>query len=168
MSAEFWIKSLQLLKHPEGGYYKETYRSPEQIDNSALPERFNGSRSFSTGIYFLLNSSEFSAFHRIQSDEMWHFYSGSSLHVYVIDPSGKMKTLKLGSDYENGEVFQAVVQAGCWFASRVNDLRADAYSLVGCTVAPGFDFKDFEMADRSKLTQEFPQYKDLIESLTRL
>lgn len=150
--------------HPEGGWFKETYRSDEIVLHEHLPNRFSDGRSFSTAIYFLLEGEQFSSFHRIKSDEMWHFYYGDALHVYVIDEAGNLEVIKLGSDLENGEVFQAVVKAGCWFASR--PAKAHTFSLVGCTVAPGFDFADFELAHRSALIQLYPQHKELIESLT--
>lgn len=163
----YWVEKYAMQPHPEGGFFVETYRSAESIDHSALPTRFKGSRSFSTGIYFLLESPHFSAFHRIQADEMWHFYAGSALDVYVIFPEdGRLEVIKLGPDPDQGEVFQAVVPAGTWFASR--PASNNSYALVGCTVAPGFDFADFEMADRAALTSEFPQYTRLINELTRV
>ncbi len=163
--ANYWIEKYQLLPHPEGGYYAETYRSAETVRPDALPERFKGERSFSTGIYFLLESHHFSAFHRIQSDEMWHFYAGEALEVFVIYPeSGNLDLIRLGQNPENGEVFQAVVPAGTWFASR--PAAGGLYALVGCTVSPGFDFEDFEMAEREKLSLKFPQHRDLIKHLT--
>ena len=158
---KYWIKHLQLEQHPEGGYFKESYRASEKVNNR------NGlSRSASTGIYFLMTSSAFSAFHKIESDEMWHFYEGAALSVYIIKPNGELEVLKIGRDIENGEKLQGVVPAGCWFASKVDDQTA--YSLVGCTVAPGFDFNDFVLADRKELTDAFPQHAEIIKELTRL
>jgi predicted cupin superfamily sugar epimerase len=162
--ADYWIEKLGLQKHPEGGYFKETYRSNEIILKQALPARFNGDRVFSTCIYFLLNKKEFAAFHVIQQDEVWHFYEGSSLTIHIIDPKGDYSTVKLGRDIENGESLQAVVRAGCWFAAAVDN--KEAFSLVGCTVAPGFDFADFKIADRKKLVDLYPEHKDIIEKYT--
>ena len=163
--ASYWIEKYNLQPHPEGGYYAETYRSGDMIDKHALQSRFGGSRSYSTGIYFLLEKGDFSAFHRIASDEMWHFYAGEALDIFVIDPeTGKLQMIRLGADPEKGETFQAVVPAGTWFASR--PAEGSSYALVGCTVAPGFDFEDFEMADRSALSSDFPQHHDLITALT--
>ena len=164
--AQYWINHLALSPHPEGGYYRATYNSGLTIARSALPSSYQGDRSASTAIYFLLDRENFSAFHRIASDELWHFYAGSSLVVYVIDPEGNYSELHLGAGSDEGEVFQAVVKAGCWFASRVKD--GAGFALVGCTVAPGFDFADFELATRSELIPAYPQHRKLIEELTRL
>jgi hypothetical protein len=143
-----------------------TYQSELTIVRGALPSRYQGDRSASTAIYFLLDGQDFSAFHRIASDELWHFYAGSSLVVYVIDREGNYSELHLGAGSDEGEVFQAVVKAGCWFASRVKD--GAGFALVGCTVAPGFNFADFELAVRSELTTAYPQHRKLIEELTRV
>lgn len=164
ITAEHFIKSLDLQKHPEGGYYREVYRSNELIKKEYLPDRFNGSRCFSTSIYFLLESSDFSAFHRIKSDEIWNFFSGSSITIYILDSSGNLKQIKLGSNINNNEHFQLTVLYGCWFAAKVNEPLS--YSLVGCTVSPGFDFEDFEMGNRKELTEIYPQHKSIIEELT--
>jgi len=161
---DYWIEKLGLQRHPEGGFFKETYRSREVILKQALPQRFGGDRVFSTCIYFLLNKKEYAAFHAIQQDEGWHFYEGSSLTIHIIDPQGEYSAVKLGRDLEHGESFQAVVRAGCWFAAAVNN--PEAYSLVGCTVAPGFDFADFEIGDRNRLLDLYPAHKDIIEKYT--
>lgn len=150
--------------HPEGGYFAETYRSAETIAQSALPDRFGGERSFGTAIYFLLESRHTSALHRIQSDEIWHFYAGGPLEIFVIYPDKTLTIIRLGNNPEWGEVFQAVVPAGCWFGSK--PAEGIDFSFVGCTVAPGFDFADFEMADRTSLLNAFPEHKAVIEMLT--
>jgi predicted cupin superfamily sugar epimerase len=164
-SASYWIEKYNLLPHPEGGHYIETYRSAESITAGALPVRFeNGSRAFSTGIYFLLEQNEFSAFHRIKSDEMWHFYAGEALDIFVIHPAtARLEVIQLGANPEIGETFQAVVPAGTWFASR--PAKNSIYALVGCTVSPGFDFADFEMAGKDELIDLFPQHETLIREL---
>ena len=154
MNAQHYIKTLALLPHPEGGYYKETYRSKESI---TLPQ---GERNYSTAIYFLLEENNFSAFHKIKSDELWHFYAGDVLEVIEITTEGKLKITELGP-YN----FQYCVPAGNWFGSRVK--QGGKFSLVGCTVSPGFDFKDFEMAEKDSLLKEFPEYDSIIEELTR-
>lgn len=163
--AASWIATLGLQKHPEGGYYRETYRASETVDSDALPGRFGGVRSYATAIYYLLCGSDFSALHRLRSDEMWHFYTGAPLTIHVIDPCGDYAPLTLGSGPERGEVFQAVVPAGCWFGATVKN--PGTYALVGCTVAPGFDFTDFELAERDALLRRYQQHRALIESLTR-
>jgi hypothetical protein len=164
-NAQYWIDRLSLSPHPEGGYYRVTYQSELTIAQDALPSTFRGNRHASTAIYFLLARKDFSAFHRLASDELWHFYIGSALTVYVIDPEGNYSELHLGDAFEAGEVFQAVVKAGCWFASRLKNPAG--FALVGCTVAPGFDFADFEMAKRTELVASYPKHRKLIEELTR-
>jgi len=159
------VEKFQLLPHPEGGYYKENYRSAEMIGHTSLPQRFTGDRNFSTAIYFLLEQGNFSAFHRIQSDECWHFYAGQRLHVHVIHPNGEYELLKLGNNLSNGESFQAMVPAGSWFASET--APGGSFSFVGCTVAPGFDFADFELAKATELVQQFPSMEILIRRLCR-
>ncbi|MFP4123129.1 cupin domain-containing protein [Coleofasciculus sp.] len=165
-NAGYWIEKLGLQKHPEGGYYKETYRSDEEIAHENLPKRFSGRRNFSTAIYFLLVGTEFSALHRIKSDELWHFYAGSSLTIHVVEQSGNYRPIKLGENLDEGEAFQAVVKAGDWFSATVNNPQS--YSLVGCTVAPGFDFNDFELGKREELIKRYPQHQSLIEKMTRV
>jgi len=159
-----FISKYQLRAHPEGGYYTETYRSAELIPAGSLPNRFKGTRNFSTAIFFLLEGNQFSAFHRIQSDEVWHFYSGIGLHIYILFPDGSGDILKLGDDLQSGYSHQHVVPAGCWFASK--PVLDNGFSFVGCTVAPGFDFADFEMAKKEKLLSEYPRYKEWINMLT--
>ncbi len=163
--AAYWIQRLGLEAHPEGGHYRQTYRADLTLARKSLPTQFTGARAASTAIYFLLKGDEFSALHRLHSDEVWHFYVGSSLVVSVIDADGCYSEILLGSDPEAGEVLQAVVKAGCWFGSRVKD--GHGFALVGCTVAPGFDFADFEMGKRAELTRKYPQHRNVIESLTR-
>jgi hypothetical protein len=163
--AQLWIDGLQLRRHPEGGWFRETYRSEEVLAGAALPPRFGGDRAFSTAIYFLLDGEDFSALHRIKQDEAWHFYDGSPVTLHVIDPEGTYSTIKVGRDLRAGEVPQAVVKAGCLFGATVNDIRS--YALVGCTVAPGFDFADFEMPSREELCRLHPRHRQLVERLTR-
>lgn len=160
------IDHFELIPHPEGGFYKEVYRSEGIIPKNSIPEKFSGDRSYCTSIYFLLTSDNFSAFHRIKQDEIWHYYEGAPLFVHVIDENGKYHKFELGEDYKNGQVRQLVVPANLWFASSVKD--ENSHSFVGCTVAPGFDFEDFEMADRMELIKEFPSFKSEITALTRL
>ena len=165
ISAQQLIALYNLQPHPEGGWYKETYQSKEQIDADSLPERFCGSRAFSTAIYFLLEQGNFSAFHRIKSDECWHFYAGDPLVVYVLQQDGTLDEIMLGNDITNGQLFQYVVPANCWFASR--PAFDSKFCFVGCTVAPGFDFADFEMADAAVLSALYPQHQTAIQELCR-
>ena len=136
MSSQFYIDQLDLQPHPEGGYFKETYRSVGTIPANALPGGFTGARSFSTAIYYLLQKGEFSTFHRIQSDECWHFYAGQTLLIHIIFDNGQYVCVKLGTNIDAGETFQFVVPAKAWFASE--PATGSAFALVGCTVAPGF------------------------------
>ena len=165
MTVQQLIQQYNLQPHPEGGWYKETYKSTEYISGNTLPERFDGSRSFSTAIYFLLEQGNFSAFHRIKSDECWHFYAGDPLLVYVMQLNGTLDIIHLGNDIEKGQVFQFVVPANCWFAS--TPAPGSHFCFVGCTVAPGFDFTDFELAKASSLSALFPQHIAIIEELCR-
>ncbi|XWN38010.1 MAG: cupin domain-containing protein [Balneola sp.] len=159
------ITTLNLQKHPEGGYFIESYRSEGVIPSEVLKDGIDGDRNYCTGIYFLLTSDNFSAFHRIKQDEMWHFYEGSPLVVHMIDKEGGYSFQKIGLDLEDGQVPQFVVPKGVWFASEV--MKPDSYSFVGCTVAPGFDFADFELAEKDSLISEFPKYSKIINRLTR-
>ena len=163
ITAKQLIDKYQLIAHPEGGHYRQTYSSAGKIPKSVLPPAFQNDRFFSTAIYFLLEKNQFSAFHRIAGDELWHFYTGSGLHIYVIHPDGRGEVLKLGDDLENGFAFQHVVPAGAWFASQSSD--KNGFSFVGCTVAPGFDFEDFEMANKAEMLRDYPQHGAWIESL---
>ncbi|MFZ1917085.1 MAG: cupin domain-containing protein [Terriglobales bacterium] len=163
--AAYWVAKLDLIPHPEGGYYRQTYRSELAIAKEALPAEFTGARPVCTAIYFLLEGGNFSAFHRLRSDEMWHFYFGGTVSVHVIELDGRHSEILLGNDPEAGEAFQAVVKAGRWFASCVRNPAT--FALVGCTVAPGFDFEDFEMAEREELVKLYPQHQKLIERFTR-
>jgi len=161
--ASYWIEHLNLLPHPEGGYYKEVYRSGEEVKRQSLPDRFPGDRSFSTSIYFLLEKDNFSAFHRIKSDEVWHFYDGDPISIYVIDTDGILTLYKLGLSPDKGIVPQVTIPANTWFASE----STGKFSLVGCTVSPGFDFNDFEMADRGLLIKQLENQHKIIEKFTR-
>lgn len=172
------------------GYFRETYRAGESIPHGALPARFAGARVFSTAIYFLLTAGECSALHRIRSDEVWHYYAGSPLTVVTIDDAGTLVTRTLGSDTERGARFQTVVPAGAWFGAMVaaagapppgvagaasgrsagalaDVVAGGAFTLVGCTVAPGFDFADLELGARADLLRRYPQHRAVIECLTR-
>ncbi len=164
-SAKFWVEHLALRPHPEGGYFRQTYIANEFIARSHLPSRYTGARAFSTAIYFLLEYPDFSAFHRLQSDEVWHFYTGHSLNLWLLSPQGQLSHVQLGPDPTQGQVFQAVVPAGHWVAASLD--KPESFVLVGCTMAPGFVFSDFELAIGEQLAQQFPQHRNLIERLSR-
>jgi uncharacterized protein len=164
-NAAYWLDKLQLTHHVEGGSFREVYRSELVIPRKSLPLFFQGDRAASTHIYFLLAEGQFSAFHRIAADEHWHFYSGDPLIVYEINHNGRLLTHRLGNDPSKEESFHAVIKAGSWFASV--PAEGSEYALVGCTVAPGFDFDDFELADKETLAEQYPQHAALIRRLTR-
>lgn len=157
---------LNMKPHPEGGFYKETYRSEGSISEADLDKNIVGKRNYCTGIYFLLTSHSFSAFHRINQDEMWHFYKGSPLKLHIISENGDYSHVIIGNNLEKGEVPQFTVKARDWFASEVAD-KGD-YTLVGCTVSPGFDFRDFELPERETLIAMFPEHSNIITRLTRI
>lgn len=170
MTVDEIVTALALAPHPEGGFYRETYRAGLTLPAAALEATHGGARSASTAIYFLVPRSAFSALHRIASDEAWHFYGGAPLEIVEITPEGDLRSTVLGSDLSCGERPQHVVPAGAWFGSRVlagSEARGD-HALVGCTVAPGFDFADFELADRASLSARFPAHRALIGALTRV
>ncbi len=161
MTVEFLVQQYNMLPHPEGGYYKETYRS----DAVTYFDELQGKRNNSTGIYFLIEKGNFSAFHKIKSDEMWHFYHGDSLEVIELHQNGELIKTRIGNNLKEGETFQYTVKANTWFASRV--FQNGQFSFVGCTVCPGFDFADFELADQKLLSEQFPQHEVIIKELTR-
>jgi len=161
-----YIEGLQLRNHPEGGYFKETFRSSGEIPENALESYgFKGARCFSTSIYFLLPGTTFSALHRILSDETWYYHAGSPLEVFMLFDDGTLKVERIGPSFTNCESFQYTVPARCWFCSRSVDTHG--FTLVGCQVAPGFDFQDFELAKREELLHAFPQHTDFINRFTR-
>ncbi|NQX78325.1 cupin domain-containing protein [Gilvibacter sp.] len=159
------ITKFDLKPHPEGGYYKETYRSSGTIAEANLPAAYDGERNYATSIYFLLMADNFSSFHRINQDEIWHFYDGSPLLLHIITPEGVYSEHLIGIDLSRGEVPQYVVPGGCWFAAEV--IEPSGFSFIGCTVSPGFSFADFQLGKRSELINDFPKHADVIERLTR-
>nr|WP_321235653.1 cupin domain-containing protein [uncultured Psychroserpens sp.] len=164
-SLEDLIQKLELQPHPEGGYFKETYRSDDVISKTCLPDKFASERNYCTGIYYLLKSGDFSAFHKINQDEMWHFYLGDAIELHMISEEGVLTTVLIGNDILDGQVLQYVVPKNYWFAAKV--IAPNSFALVGCTVAPGFDFKDFTLASRIALIEKFPQHSTIIKALTR-
>ncbi len=163
--AQYYISKLQLAPHPEGGYFKEIYRSSEIYEEEYLPERYSGKRNFATSIYFMLAGNDVSNFHCLKSDEIWHFYDGSSIVIYLLNKMEGLKKITLGKNLINDEVYQTTIKRGDWFAAELKD--KNSFSLIGCTVSPGFDFKDFELAKRNFLSELFPGYESLIKRFTK-
>ena len=162
-TSEFWKRTLNLDPHPEGGYYKETFRSTDPCYTNQ--DRYSGSRRMATSIYFLLESDIFSAFHKLKSDEIWYFHAGSPTRVHCISPQGSHFELHIGHDPEKNQFPQIVIPKDHWFAAEV--MEKDSYCLVGCQVSPGFEFSDFELAKRSDLLALFPEHHLLIHRFTR-
>jgi predicted cupin superfamily sugar epimerase len=159
MSAQEVIDKLKLIPHPEGGFYKETYRSDHTIVNEKKENRH-----VCTAIYYLLEDEGRSLFHRIRSDELWFFHQGQPLEIVLIQ-GGHVTAIILGNDIEKGEQLQAMIPANTWFAARIKN--ANGFSLVSCAVSPGFDFADFDLAKRNDLFHQFPHLKEVIEKFTQ-
>jgi uncharacterized protein len=155
------IERFKLAPHPEGGFYSETFRSADSVRREGLPVE---ARSASTAIYYMLCDGAYSAWHRIKSDEVWHFYAGEPIDIHVIDGNDELVTHRLGNALAHPEaVFQTVVLAGQWFAAELRD--PSGFALVGCTVAPGFEFSEFELGNARELAAACPRHRELIERL---
>ncbi len=163
--SKYYISKLQMNPHPEGGYYKEIYRSGEIYQAEFLPGGFKSDRNFSTSIYFLLDGNQVSTFHRLKSDEIWHYYDGCGVKIYILDEDGSLSEIYLGKNLERGDRFQAIIKSNCWFAAEI--IEKNLFALIGCTVSPGFDFEDFELGDRKKLINQYPQHEEIIKKLTK-
>jgi hypothetical protein len=159
------IEELKLQPHPEGGYFRETFRSKEIIKKENLPERYSGDRSMFTSILFMIDDKNFSAFHRLKTDELWYYNFGNSLLLTTIDEYGNLSEIILGSSFHIGEKLQHLVPAGSWMSASV--LNEEGFSLIGCSMSPGFDYDDFELANREKLIELFPMHRVIIEKYTR-
>lgn len=149
----------------EGGFFAETYRSKDLIPQSALPPVYSGARSVCTAIYYLLTPDTFSAIHRLHGDEIFHFYLGDPVEMLQLGPQGKTEIAMLGADLARGMKLQCVVAGGVWQGARL--LEGGRYALLGTTVAPGFDYQDFELGARSALQNQYPEFSSLIGQLTR-
>ncbi|MCP3927708.1 MAG: cupin domain-containing protein [Bacteroidetes bacterium] len=166
-SAEYWIQRLDLQPHPEGGYFREAFLCQDKMDVEFLNKKgYSGKRRIYTSILYLLKSEQFSHLHRLKSDELWSFFSGSPLAIHHIDEEGNYSEEILGADIDRGCSFMRRVKARNWFGAEV--IEEDSYSLVGCFVSPGFDYADFEMANRDELIRKFPQHKGIIRKLTKV
>ncbi|MCF8328293.1 MAG: cupin domain-containing protein [Bacteroidales bacterium] len=157
-SAQYWIDKFQLEPHPEAGYFRQIYRSEYQIPDKNLPDRFDNERSVGTVIYYLLEGDTFSAFHRLKSDEMWFFLGGDSLVIHKLEEP-KAQSIKL-----DRKTPSTLIPHDVWFAAETES--ADSFALVSCVVFPGFDYADFELADKQELKKHFPEATELIERLS--
>jgi len=158
-SASYWISHLNLQPHPEGGYYKEVFRSEQQVIRSGSTDE----KQACTSIYYLIEGTDFSGFHRIASDEIWYFHKGSPLAIHIIDEQGIYSWFEV-SDTTTGSLSVAV-RAGLWFAAEIPS--GNGFSLVSCAVAPGFEFTEFEMASKQELMAIYPQHAGLLNRLCR-
>lgn len=158
MNANDFIEALQLEPHAEGGYYRSSFRAEQTAQTY-----FNKERPLYTSIYFLLRSQDVSHLHRLKSDELWNYHAGSALTVHIISPEGEYVTKKLGLNILAGEQPQVLVPRSCIFGSSVD--ADDSFSLVGCVVAPGFDYEDFELFTKAELHNSYPHLHDVIEKL---
>ena len=181
--AHRWIEALRLVPHPEGGWFRQTYRADRELSADTLAEVDDGMRPLSTAIYYLLADSEVSLLHRLPGDELWHHYAGGGVTLHLLLAAGdrafeqtiadSYRTFRLGGDLAAGQEPQVVIPGGCWFGATVDgfDNRDDPaatnrYALVGCTMAPGFAYEDLELAERSHLCAIFPSHVELITRLT--
>ncbi|MDH3889826.1 MAG: cupin domain-containing protein [candidate division Zixibacteria bacterium] len=166
LTADKIIELLNLKPLPlEGGFYRETYRSDDIINHAALPERFPDNRSLSTAIYYLLTPETFSAMHRLPADEMFHFYLGDPVTMLQLHPNGSSGVLALGRNLATGQSLQALVPHGAWQGARL--VEGGRYALLGTTVAPGFEFDDYEAGHREQLIRQYPDRSELITLLTK-
>ncbi|MCO5251201.1 MAG: cupin domain-containing protein [Candidatus Kapabacteria bacterium] len=158
--ASEYIEALNMQKHIEGGYFVETFKSQYSVSSEDLPDGFTGKRSLMTSIYFLLEGNDISKLHRVRGDEIWFFHDGSPAIIEIINPNGKVDKMILGTDVKSGQLPQIVIPADTWFTAKIAD--EDSFVLIACTVAPGFEYVDFELADPEKLILEFPHLKEII------
>jgi hypothetical protein len=164
--ADFWIRQLGLERHPEGGWYRETYRSSGSYDFGAASP-FGSPRSFATSIYYLLEQGDRSRLHRINSDELWYFHAGSPLEVHLFPETGTPSSFTLGDSPDDGQMLHSWVPAGCSFGACMKEPAAEGdFSLVSCVVAPGFDFRDFSFTSKEELIDRFPDHDKTITALT--
>lgn len=164
-TAQQIIKRLGLQPHPEeGGYFAETYKCQESIPSDGLPERYPSPRPFGTAIFYLLTPDTVSALHRLASDEIFHFYLGDPVTMLQLHPDGSSEVLTLGQDILGGQRIQVVVPGGTWQGSFLEE--GGEFALLGCTVAPGFEYADYEHGSRQELLDRYPDRRDLIVRLT--
>ncbi|WP_346354771.1 cupin domain-containing protein [Azotosporobacter soli] len=159
-TADYYINTLQLEGHIEGGYFKELYKNSQTV----LANKSDEKRALSSTIYYLLKSGGVSKFHKLKSDEIWFFHDGSPLLIHMIDSAGVLRSVKLGLDVANGQLPQVLVPAGTIFGAEVAE--KDSFGLVSCMVSPGFDYKDFQLCSYQELAEKYPKYLDLIKRLS--
>ncbi len=157
--AQYWIDRLQLTPHPEGGFYREVYRSDSAVARAEGP----GNRSACTSIYYLLEDADYSGFHRLASDEIWYYHSGEPLHIHLIAANGHIQTQELS--FSPSGMLSLAIAANTWFAAEIPGKTG--YALCSCAVAPGFEFAEFEMGNKEDLLTAFPVAATLIEKLSR-
>jgi predicted cupin superfamily sugar epimerase len=193
VTAKELIERLDLKPHPEGGYFAEVWRAPERLAVNALPLRYSGARSLSTSIYFLLTHDTFSRMHRLRSDEIFHFYLGEPVEMLLLGPRGAAEKKEegagegagkgagggagenvgpgelaiLGNDIKAGQRPQILVRRGTWQGARLVSRKKGAFALMGTTMAPGFEYEDYQEGDRAKLVGEYPEFAEKICDLTR-
>lgn len=163
-TAKYYIDNLHLQPHPEGGFFREFFRSDIIIKRENLPAIYNGDRNSGTSIYYLLSEKDVSKFHKLKSDEIWHHIDGCSVEIHTFDSDGNYECKLLGKDAENGCVPQIVIPRRTWFGAKLKDTTL--FALVGCTVVPGFNFDDFQLGNRKDLLKDFPEHQSIILELT--
>lgn|SRR5512133_2367626 len=165
LSADDIKKQLGLVAHPEGGFYVQTYKSQDRLPKDSVDKRYAGARAAGTAIYYLLEPGTFSEMHRLKSDEIFHFYLGDPVEMLQLWPDGSSRRVVLGSDLKGGQNLQVVVPKDVWQGSHL--VEGGRLALLGCTVAPGFEFEDYASGSRESLIRQYPREQELIAKLTR-
>lgn len=165
MTADDWVRSLELKPHPEGGFYREIYRSAETLGAEQLPKRYGGARNLGTSIYYLLRAGDCSRFHRLKPDEIWYYHAGGAADVHLLTENGTYERWRIGGNPVAGDWPQVIIPHGAWFGATV---EVGDYILVGCAVIPGFDFADFEIGERDTLLGLCPSAAAIIKRLCRV
>ncbi|XP_041349735.1 uncharacterized protein LOC121369008 [Gigantopelta aegis] len=153
-----------MIPHPQGGYCCELYRSQDTVSQEDMSFRYSGDRSVSSSFYYLLVNEQVAKLHRLKSPGIWHFYEGSPLIIHEFVPNGDYKMHTLGPDVAKDETFQAVLPRCSWVGACLKDPKS--HTLVGCTISPGYELDDFQLANRQDVLEKFPRYQKIIELLT--
>ena len=161
LNVESFVKHLNLVPHPEGGYYREIYKCIKTLDFDEYPDK---TRHLSTSIYYLLKSGNVSKFHQLLSDEIWYFHFGAPVNICLIDKDGNLKTIQLSYRIDEGHAPQLIIPAGTIFGAYLD--TPNSLTLIGCMVSPGFDFRDFKFIDKNYLLSHYPGHNEIIEKLT--